>query len=327
MSIAEHAQELLNEAIVVDMCLPWARAGDRWEEVLQKYRQGGFNATFLTVGSRKGISSTIKFIAEQEARWRAMSNPVIQIRQVEDFHQAVQEDKLAIGYMLQGTNPLESDPNMVAVYYQLGVRSIQLAYNVSNPIADGCMEKRDAGLSNLGFQVIKEMNRVGMVVDCTHTGVRSTLDAVETSKDPVVISHSLSRTIFDAPRNITDEQVLAIGASGGVIGINGVGPFMSKENEPTAERILQHLNHYVELIGTSHIGIGLDYVEDVAGLMKWVWAHPEVWPDQPTEPDRYFNPINFPKVVEGLIEHGYSDQEIKGILGGNFLRVFQQVWK
>jgi len=327
MNKTKDTQKLLNDAIVLDMCVPWGRAGDQWQEVLSKFRHGGFNTIFLTVGIRNGIGPTIKNIAEQNARWRTIEEDVILIRQVEDIYRAAKEDKLGIGYMFQGINPLESDLNMVEIYYQLGVRSIQLAYNVANPIADGCMENRDAGLSNLGVQLIEELNRVGMVVDCTHTGVRSTLDAVNASKDPVVITHSLSRALYDAPRNITDEQVIAIGESGGVIGVNGVGPFLSEHNDPTPERILQHLNHYVELIGADHVGIGLDYVEDVDGLMKWVWAHPEEWPNQPTEPDRYFSPTEFPHIVETLIEHGYSDHEIKGILGENFLRIFKRVWK
>jgi len=327
MSTAEHAQELLKESIVLDMCHPWALSLEIWKEPLKTFRNGGFNAIFLTVNATGGINETTKFIAAQEPRWRSISNQIIPIRQVEDFYRAVTEKKLAIGYMFQGTDCLESDPKMIEVYYNLGVRSIQLSYNVANPIADGCIEKRNAGLSNLGIEVIKEMNRVGMIIDCCHTGIQSTLDAVDASKDPVVITHSLSRALFDAPRNITDEQVLAIGESDGVIGVCGVGPFLSEHNDPTAERILQHLNHYIELIGTDHVGFGLDYVKDVEELMKWVWAHPDLWPDQPTEPDRYYSPTDFHKVVEGLIELRFSDKEIKGMLGENFVRVFRQVWK
>src|SRR5690606_24147397 len=144
-------------------------------------------------------------------------------------------------------------------YHRLGVRAMLLAYNQAEAAGDGCLEPRNGGLTRFGHQVIAEMNRVGMLVDLSHCGVRTALEAIDASAQPVAITHTGAKAVYDHPRTVPDELLLAVAARGGVIGINGHPAFIDGTSAPPLSRVVDHLDHIVELVGVEHVGLGLDF--------------------------------------------------------------------
>jgi membrane dipeptidase len=171
------------------------------------------------------------------------------------------------------------------------------------------------------------MNRVGMLVDCTHTGYRTTMDAMEVSTSPVIFSHSLARALKDHARNIRDDQIKACAATGGVIGLNGVGFFLG-DNDASAGRLADHVDHMAQLVGARHLALGLDWVYFMDSMLAFYNASPDKYPEgYPPPPWHFIVPEQLGDIVETLLRRGYKDNDIRGILGENFLRVAEQVWK
>jgi membrane dipeptidase len=205
------------------------------------------------------------------------------------------------------------------------------AYNLDNAAGGGCHDG-DAGLTAFGRAAIGEMNRVGMLVDCSHCSLRTSLEAMEASSAPVIFSHSNARALHPHGRNITDEQMRACARTGGVIGINGIGLFLGDPAGST-EAMARHVAHAAEVAGPAHVGLGLDYDWDRA------WQAPDAaltvdmrfWPPGAgyEEQARFAHaaPEQLPALAELLLARGFSEAEVKGVLGGNFLRVAQQVWR
>ena len=225
---------------------------------------------------------------------------------------------------------LRDDIAMVAFYYRLGVRQMLFAYNRNNAAGGGCHDE-DVPLTDFGRAVVDEMNRVGMVVDCSHSGYRTTMEAMERSSAPVIFSHSNPSALTPHGRNIRDDQIRACAATGGVIGLNGIGLFLG-DREARTESIFRRIDYVVQLVGPEHAGIGLDYPFPVRGLDidGLLVTHPEVWPPSAgygTGEYRNAEPEQLPELTELMLQAGYDEPTVRGILGENFLRVAGAVWK
>lgn len=218
---------------------------------------------------------------------------------------------------------LEGDANLLQLFYDLGIRHMLLAYNQKNRAADGCHERTDSGLSRYGVRLIEEMNRVGMILDLTHVGYRSTMEAIEVSADPVIFSHSNAYAVKEYPRNLRDDQIKACAQKGGLIGINGVGHFLG-DNKASTENFLKHIDYVAQLVGPQHVGIGTDYVYFLEQIHRKFLANPERYPRTIAERE-YFPPQLLPQVTEALLKRNYPEEEVRGILGGNFLRIARRV--
>jgi membrane dipeptidase len=181
------------------------------------------------------------------------------------------------------------------------------------------------GLTDFGRDVIREMNRVGMIVDMTHMGYGATMEAFDVSTAPVIFSHSNPNGLREHARNISDEQIRACAKTGGVVGINGIGDFLGGTS---SELIVQNIEYVMNLVGPEHVGVGLDYVVDKEELIEYIEGHPDVFPpDKIKDYLSFVEPEQFPEFTELLYKKGFSEQIISGVLGGNFLRVAEQVWK
>ena len=326
--VSEAAARLHEEALVWDMTLPWSVGLEPKDGTLERFAAAGFNFVSLTVGDDwNWLTDTIKHIGAETARVEARPDMVL-ARGVEDILRARREGKMAVGFHFQGTNALQGDVGMVQTYYDLGVRHMLLAYNQKNLVGDGCHERTDAGLSRFGLQLIAEMNRIGMIVDCTHTGYRTTMEAMEASTSPCIFSHSVSRVLHDHERNIRDDQAQACARTGGVIGVNGIGFFLSADYQASVDNMVRHIDHFANLVGPAHIGLGLDFVYFDDIMMKVYYANPDRYPTgYPAPPWDYFPPERTPALTEALLKHGYAEADVRGILGENFLRVCRQVWR
>lgn len=234
---------------------------------------------------------------------------------------------------LQGTEPLEQEIPLAIVFWQLGIRVMQLAYNRRNAYADGCQGPANAGLIRKGGELIPELNRLGIVIDVSHAGERSALDACEISSAPVIASHSNAEAIRDSRRNLSDDLIKAISRSGGTVGMNGYPPFVSNDHPSSLDRFIDHLVHIAHLVGARHGALGLDYwMRDIgrahydalssSGLWSketYPWPPPWKWPRGVEDPSM------FPNLARRLAERGFPREEVCGIMGGNLLRIFEKV--
>jgi len=331
-SSALAAKELLADAVVCDLTLPWeedlpsaARAG-----VWDRYRTAGFTFVSLTVADDVNwIRDTVPYIKSLSRLIERASDRYAFVRTTADILGAKRDGRLALGFHFQGTNPFQGRLEMVQAYYDLGVRHALLAYNQRNLVGDGCHERTDGGLSRYGIALIAEMNRVGILVDCSHSGYRTTMEAMEASSKPCIFSHSDARSLIDHERNISDEQICAAAKTGGVIGINGIGFMLDATGQATTESMLRHIDHVANLVGPQHIALGLDFVIDDRHMQAVYQANKALmYPNgYPTPPWQYLPPEGLESLVELLLSHGYLEADVRGILGENFLRVAGEVWR
>lgn len=208
---------------------------------------------------------------------------------------------------MEGAEPLMGDLGVLRVFYRLGVRMLSFAWNWRTPFADGLYAKRsESKLPDLGVQALEEMDRLGMVFDVSHLCDSCFWDVVEVKKGPFIASHSNCRAVCDHQRNLTDDMIRALAEHGGVMGMNFAPAFVDKE-KATVERLVDHIDHIVELVGPDHVGLGSDF--DGIG----------------STPEGLEDVSKMPNITRELVRRGYSDEDITKILGGNHLKVFKKV--
>jgi membrane dipeptidase len=296
---------------------------------LRRYLALGTAYVSVNVGyAPHGIEDTMRVLSSWRRQVLRDPGSFRLATSVPDVLAAGQAGRLAVGFDLEDTNPLGGEIGMVRAYYDLGVRSMLLTYNGENLAGFGCHAADDTGLTAFGRDVVDEMNAAGMMVDVSHCGYQTSMEAIERSAAPVIFSHSSMRGLWDHERNIHDDQVRACAATGGVIGINGVGIFLG-ENDATAAAMARHVDYAVQLVGPQHVGVGTDYVFDSADLNRELAENPQVFPESYRRYGRvdFVPPEQLVPLEAELAGRGYSPEDIAGIMGGNFLRVARQVWK
>ena len=307
------------------------------DPLLRPWREAGVGYLSINVGyDVQPWTRTVANIASVRRRLEDEAPYCRLVSTVAEIDQAHTDGKLAVAFDIEGMTALDERADMVQFYYDLGVRHMLFAYNRNNPAGSGCHDE-DTGLTAFGRAVIDEMNRVGMVVDCSHTGFKTTMDAIVHSRDPVVFSHSNPKALVDHGRNITDEQIKACAASGGVVGINGINLFLG-ETDATPAAVARHAAYVAEITGPDHVGVSLDFapvIDDGSGgdensaISDMIARNPEFWPDDAgyDESIACLDVRRLPEVAQELAGIGFTETEVTGILGGNFKRVAEQVWK
>src|SRR5215207_2357546 len=325
MLISEQARELHHHSLVWDThaCFRLHPNADLSE--LKRYHDSGVDFVSLNVSmDLNSFENTMQVLARYRSYISLHPDQYVLALSVGDIRTAKETGKLAIAFDLEGSEPLLGNLTMISMYYDLGVRQMLLAYNKDNRASGGCMEGA-IGLTGFGRDVVREMNRVGMVVDVSHMGYRATMEAFEVSTAPVIFSHSNPNGLREHARNISDEQIRACAQTGGVIGINGIGDFLGGTS---SELIVQNIEYVMNLAGPEHVGLGLDYVVDKQELIEYVETYPDIFPPEKMQDYLSFvEPEQFPEFTELLYQKGYSEPVIRGILGENFLRIAKTVWK
>lgn len=325
MEVSDQARQLQSDALIWDMTLPYTDYGDPELKVamLRRMAENGFDVVSLTVGGDwMDLPSAIRSIAKERHYFLGRPDTYVLIESADDITRARRENKLAVAFHFQGANPIAHDLAMVEVYYKLGIRHMLMCYNVKTPVGDGCQELTDGGLSRLGADLVKEMNRVGMLVDVAHTGYRTSMGVFDASSEPVIISHANARALCDHTRNVRDDQIKACAASGGVVGIIAFGPVLGDDGTPLVDLLVRHVRYVADLVGPQHVGLALDLIYDQSVSNRTMWNphfHPRPIPDIPPE--------EMDLIIEGLLRDGFSEADTRGILGGNWLTVAQKVWK
>lgn len=331
--VPAEAAELHRSALVCDFTLPFADIGDPRlkSQTLPRFAFSGVNCVSLSVGGDSGSAGdTLRLLAQERARTQADPGLYRLVAGVEDIRRAQIDGVLAVSFHFQGTNPLEGKPEMIAAFYQLGVRHMALAYNARNQVGDGCFEPKDGGLSAFGRKVVREMNRVGMLVDGSHTGRQTSLEAMELSDSPFIFSHANPAGVFDHVRNINDDQIRQCAESGGVVGIMGISAMLGPDNLATVDLMVQHIDYVVQLVGIDHVGLSLDFVYDTEATYWWALA--AAGGELPAKGNYRVDmplvqPEDYPRITAELLGKGYAPDDIRKILGGNWLRVASEVWK
>lgn len=260
------------------------------------------------------------------------------VRDMADIADAAESGRVGIIFGPQNALPAEGSEYALRVLYELGVRILQITYNETNAFGSGAAAD-DEGLTPAGRNLVEEMARLGIVTDVSHCGDRTTLDAIESSPHPVLVTHANLRSVHPSPRNKTDEAVKALAERGGVIGITLWSPMLRFDARPSVKDFLEQLTRAVELVGVDHVGIGSDFSEG-ADRARWDQEfgadgkYPNItgslgeWYGYDTRfAEGGSSASDFPAIIEAIRSLGFTDEEMQALTGGNFMRVFQEVWK
>ena len=255
---------------------------------------------------------------------------------VRDILAAHETGRLALVPTLESATPIENELDRLDVLYGFGVRSMGITYSESNVLGSGLREAGDAGLTDFGRQAVERMNKLGILIDTAHCGDQTSLDTIKVSQQPTVISHAGARALWDTPRLKPDHVLEALAAKGGVLGIEAAPHTTLTERHPrhTLDSCMEHFEYAVRLLGIDHVGFGPDTMfGDHVGLHRAYAAQlsvTKVLGNKSFQPVAYVdgleNPADFPNIVRWLVKHGYSDEDIAKVMGGNALRVLKQVW-
>ncbi|WP_434655386.1 dipeptidase [Thermoanaerobacterium thermosaccharolyticum] len=224
-----------------------------------------------------------------------------------DVEEAKNESKIGALLSIEGGEALEGDLALLRMFYKLGVRAMTLTWSLRNDLGDGILGSSDYGLTSFGKDVIKEMNRLGMIVDVSHLNERGFWDAINICEKPLIASHSDCKALCRHPRNLSDDQIKAIAAKGGVIGINFCPDFLRDDDNASVEDVLDHIEHIVNLVGVEHVGFGSDF----DGIEKTPFGLDDA--------------ASFPKILDGLKKRGFKDDEINSISHDNFERIIKEI--
>lgn len=294
---------------------------------LKRYKKSGVNFVSLNVGfDLTSKNETLKIINYFHQWILKNSHEFMIIETTQQIIECQSKNKLSIAFDIEGCNLLSDNLEMIAKLYSLGVKQMTFTYNTNNALGCGCLDK-DTGLTKFGRQVVKACNDVGMLIDCSHASYRTSMEIMELSNYPIIFSHSNPAKLVDHPRNILDEQIIRCAEKGGVIGINGIGIFLGN-NDVRTERIAEHIDYVAQKVGVNHVGIGLDCVFDQDEIKSYVKNSPATFPKKYHFDDvAIAQPEQFSEIGNFLKKRGYSCTNINNILGENFLRVAESVWK
>lgn len=329
-ALQQRAMELHRGAIVID-----GLAGKVLDPSVSQ--AGGVTAGILTLAWR--LTEDFVFAAKQVAGQldfaRFCSDQVLVVRSVEDVERAKKEGKLGLILGFQSTTPLGNDRSLVNVFHALGVRVIELTYMEQTLAGCGCLEPNDTGLTAFGQQIIREMERLGVLLDLSHVGRRTSLDALKYAKQPCVFSHSNAAGLFETPRNINDDQIRAVADTGGLVGITPYAPFFCRpdDHQPSVTDVIDHVSYVANLVGIDHVAIGTDAFEGESaaylstGSLRIYAESIGPWPPERLACTGLVTRRDFPNVTVEMVRRGFSDEEILKVLGANWMRVFAESWR
>jgi membrane dipeptidase len=330
------ATDLHRCAIIIDATCPLVRI----PRYVDWWREGGATAIAPTITGVEGNARSGFAAIGRWQRYVRERDDTLIVYRAGDIERAKREGKLGLVLHCQGTAIMEDEIDLLDAYQAAGLRVVQLCYNRRNLIGDGASERSDGGLSYFGLKVIERLNALRLVIDCAHTGERTSLEAVERSSAPVVISHANAFALHDNGRNVSDDLIKAIAGSGGLVGTVGFPPFLTWDGQPELDRFIDDIAYKADLVGMDHVGLGIDYYEGQHGvepddvamtryehrLATGQWR-PEEYPPPPYRfPKGIETPRTLPALTGRLLERGFGEDDVRKVLGLNWMRVYEAVW-
>lgn len=324
----------MNTALHKDLIVIDGLQYSNWNRaIFEQLHQGGVTMVHATIVYHEQIRETLMRIAEWNRHFELNNDLIMPVRSAADIRLAKQLGKVGIMFGAQNCSPIEDDIGMVEVMRELNLMIMQLTYNNQSLLACGCYEAEDSGVTRFGRQVIREMNRVGMVIDMSHSAERSTLEAIEISERPIVISHANPLSFHEAKRNKSDKVLQALGESGGLLGFS-LYPFHLKNGpDCTLDEFCDMVARTADLMGVSNIGIGTDLCqEQPTSVLEWMrngrwskvmdygegsknnadWPRPLTW---------FKDSRDFPNLTNGLLKRGFNQEDVAKIMGLNWLNL------
>jgi len=291
-------------------------------EIFAQMRAGGLTAVHATVSYHENFRQTVRHLVDWRQRLREHQDLILLARDGVDLARARESDRTAIFLGLQTPTPIEDDIGLIEMLFDLGIRFQQITYNNQSLLGCGWMERQDSGVTRMGREAIGEMNRLGMVADLSHAGERTTLEAIEISKRPVVVSHANPRWRRDTARNVSKRVMQALAESGGMLGLSLYPAHLPEGGATTLRQFAEMAAEAAEIVGVNRLGIGSDLCQDQPdSVVRWMregrWTRPGAEAIAfPQQPQWFRSNLDFAGLAAGLAEVGFRDEEIAQVLGG-----------
>lgn len=324
--------ELQNNSIVID-CLQYAN----WSpKIFKQMHEGGVDCIHVTIAYHENFRETILNLEKWNSYFLNYPDLIVHAHSVADIIKAQHENKTAIIFGFQNPSPIEDDIGLVEIWKKLGIKFMQLTYNNQSLLATGCYENNDTGITRMGKEVIKEMNRVGMVIDMSHSSEISTLEAIEFSSRPISITHANPEFWHPAKRNKSNTILKKLSKNGGMIGFSLYPHHLKNGSNCELNDFCKMIADTVDMIGIECIGIGSDLCQDQPdNVVEWMrngrWTKEKDFgegtsenPGFPDQPNWFKNNTDFKNIKTGLNDYGFSEEEIKDIMGRNWLNFFKK---
>ena len=306
------------------------------EKIFRQMRQGGVDAVHVTIAYHENFRETVLNVEKWNRWFEQFPDLIFHGQWASDIEKARETGRTAIFFGFQNPSPIEDDIGLVEVWHKLGARFMQLSYNNQSLLATGCYEAEDPGLTRMGKQVIKEMNRVGLVIDMSHSADRSTIEAAEVSTRPITITHANLHAWQPALRNKRDDVVRAVTENGGMMGFSLYPHHLKDKSACTLDSFCSMIADAADRFGAEHFGIGSDLCQDQPdSIVEWMrvgrWTKEIDYgegsasaPGFPPMPDWYGDNRDFGNIETGLRAKGFSDADVAGLMGGNWHRFFKE---
>jgi len=306
-------------------------------DVFQINREAGLDAVHVTIVYHEDFNELGNQIKKWDNLFKDNSDLVFQGKTFKDIEKANNEKKTAIFFGFQNCSPIEDDINLVEKVHELGCRFMQLTYNNQSLLATGCYEKIDSGVTNFGREVIKEMNRVGVVVDMSHSAEKSTFDAIDLSEKPIAITHANPSFWHPAKRNKSSELLKVLSESGGILGLSLYPHHLKNNTNCTIESFCEMVARTTEIMNIKNIGIGSDLcLNQPDKVVEWMrngtWSKKKNYgegtknkPGFPKQPEWFEDARGFINIEKGLRKIGFKETEIDGILGNNWYNFYKMI--
>lgn len=314
-------------------CLQYAN----WsEKIFRQMRKGGLDAVHVTIAYHELFRETVARFEEWNRRFERHPDLIMRGLWADDVREARRSGRTAIFFGFQNCSPIEDDIGLVEILHRLGARFMQLSYNNQSLLATGCYEAEDPGVTRMGREVIREMNRVGLVIDMSHSAERSTLEAIELSERPIAITHANPAFWHPALRNKSDDVLRQLGQSGGMLGFSLYPHHLAGGSDCRLQDFCDMIARAAELMGVERIGFGSDLVQDQPDeVVEWMrcgrWTKRIDYgegskdaPGFPRQPDWFRDNRDWPGVEKGLRKAGFSEEDVVRIMGGNWLAFYEK---
>ena len=306
------------------------------EKIFKQWRASNLDAVHVTISYHEQFRDTVSNFEQWNKWFEKYPSLIMPAFYAEDVEIAKKQRKTAVIFGFQNPSPIEDDIGLVEILHRLGGRFMQLSYNNQSLLATGCYEENDPGITRMGKEVIKEMNRVGMVVDMSHSSERSTFEAMELSSRPIVISHANPSFWHPAKRNKSDEIIKELSNNNGMLGFSLYPHHLNNSTQCSLEDFCSMIARTADLIGIDHIGFGSDLCQDQPdSIVEWMrvgkWTKEIDYgegsasnPGFPDMPDWFRDNRDWHNIIEGLQKYGFSNDEINKIKGENWLSFFRK---
>ncbi|PRX09250.1 UNVERIFIED_ORG: membrane dipeptidase [Martelella mediterranea] len=324
--------DLHTRSIVIDAL----QCSDFNREILLEAQKGGVTAISASSVLWENFVGGMEYVIMWKKKLEENADIAMPVKTPDDIRRAKAEGKVGIIFGWQNTSPVEDRLDYFGIFKDLGVNIMQLTYNTQNFFGAGYLEAKDSGLTGFGREAVDEMRRCGIMIDLSHVGVQTALDTIDYAKQPVAITHCLPRGLKDVPRNKPDDVFRACAEKGGVIGTSLFAPGLAKGNDATVADVIDAMEYTLGLVGEDHVAIGTDFNHNRARPGPWLlWANKdkgtgrtltEFGSAKITKPEGIRRNDEFPNLTAEMQRRGWSEARIEKILGGNWMRLFDETW-